>query len=89
MAEETPAAGDDGIMDITDTPDVAVWAKGIGKNAVTPSDIVKEPSKVASVTLYQNTKEDGEILVDAANKREVAKALAKHTPMTDESGHGK
>ena len=82
------AEPNDGIMDITDTPDVAVWAKGIRKDAVIPSDAVKEPSKVASVTLYQNTK-DGEILVDAANKQDVAKAIAKHTPMTDESGHGK
>lgn len=78
----------DGIMDINDTPDVAVWAKGIRKNAFPPSDVVKEPSKVASVTLYQNI-DNKEILVDPANKQDVAKALAKRTLMTDESGHGK
>lgn len=77
-----------GIMDITDTPDVAVWAKGIRKNAGAPSDKVKEPSKIASMTLHRATK-DGEIMVDPANKKEVAKAVAEHSPMTDESGYGK
>ena len=83
MAEEA------GIMDITDTPDVAVWAKGIRKSAGTPSDMVKEPSKLASMTLHRTTKEGGEIMVDPANKKEVAKAVAEHSPMTDESGYGR
>ena len=78
----------DGIMDIADTPDVAVWAKGIRKNAGLPSDVVKEPSKVASVTLYQNTK-DGERMVDPANKLDVARAIAKRALVTDDSGYGK
>ncbi|MGI0018873.1 MAG: hypothetical protein ACREAY_00215 [Nitrososphaera sp.] len=81
-------ADEAGIMDITDTPDVAVWAKGIKKNAGAPSDRVKEPSKIASMTLHRTTK-DGEIMVDPANKKEVAKAIAEHSSMTDESGYGK
>ena len=78
-----------GIMDITDTPDVAVWAKGIRKSTGAPSDMVKEPSKLASMTLHRTTKDGVEIMVDPANKKEVAKAIAEHSSMTDESGYGR
>ena len=86
-----------GIMDIADTPDVAVWSKGIRKGAHVPSDRVKEPSKIASTTLHiqeqqsgagniRATKEEGVgIAVDPADKEEVAGAVAKGASLTDES----
>lgn len=83
MADERSAE----IMDISETPDVAVWAKGIWRKAIVPSDKVKEPSKIASVTLYF-TDSDKELMVDAANKKDVARAV-KRVSLTDESGYGR
>lgn len=89
MADKAAVTAGGDIVDITDTPDVAVWAKGIKKKgAGAPSDAVKEPSIIASMTLHLNTK-GGEIMVDPANKKEVAKALAERTSVTDESEYGK
>lgn len=73
------AGGD--IMDIADTPDVAVWARGARKGA--PSGTVKEPSKIASLTLHVR---GAESQVDPADKKQVAKAQ-KNT-LTDDSGYG-
>jgi hypothetical protein len=71
-----------GIRDITDTPDVAVWSKEIRSKVHRPSDKVKEPSRVASATLHA---EQGKSPVDPADKKEVARAAAKGTSLTDES----
>ena len=73
------AGGD--IMDIADTPDVAVWARSAKKGA--PLDAVKEPSKIASLTLHVK---GAESQVDPADKKQVAKA-SKNT-LTDDSGYG-
>lgn len=75
------------MMDILDTPDVAVWAKGIRKKATSPSDKVKEPSKVSSVMLYFRDN-DRELMVDPANKKDVARAVNR-AYLTDESEHGR
>ncbi|AIC16725.1 hypothetical protein [Nitrososphaera viennensis] len=90
------AGKDDGIMDILDTPDVAVWAKGIRKGADVPSDRVREPSKIASMTLRivssgksRRKKEKGELMVDPANREEMEKVSAAHASLTDESGYAK
>ncbi|MEO9294865.1 MAG: hypothetical protein ABI347_04615 [Nitrososphaera sp.] len=69
------------IMDISDTPDVAVWAKAGRK---TPADAVKEPSKVASLSLHVKGRQAA---VDAANEKEIAKAQGY--VLTDESGYGR
>lgn len=74
-----------GIMDITETPDVAVWAKGIRKKYFFPSDKVNKPSKVSSMTLYF-TEKGRELLIDPANKREVERAL-RRSALTDESDY--
>ena len=103
-AVDTTKADDasNGIMDIADTPDVAVWSKGIRKGAQIPSDRVKEPSKIASTTLHVQeqqsgagniwaTREEGVgiAVVDPADKEEVAKAVAMGASLTDESGLSK
>lgn len=75
------------IMDISDTPDVAVWAKGIRKGVNVPPDTVKEPSKIASLTLHVKGTESREVMIDPADKNEVAKARGR--ALTDESGYGK
>lgn len=82
---------DSGIMDILDTPDVAVWAKGISKKGTdVPSDRVREPSKIASMTLHTRTKKGESLMVDPANKQEMAKVVAAaHAPLTDESEYAK
>ena len=68
------------IMDISDTPDVAVWAKGARK---TPPDSVREPSKIASMTLHVKGRN---VMVDPANEKEVAKV--QEWTLTDESDYG-
>jgi hypothetical protein len=90
--EEEAAAG---IMDISDTPDVAVWAKGIGKGIEVPSDKVKQPSRISSMTLHvkrlsgahngKKEEEGGELMVDPANKEEMARVAGRHVSLTDES----
>ena len=71
-----------GITDITDTPDVAVWSKEIRSKVHRPSDKVKEPSRVASTTLRAKK---NKVAIDPADKREVARAVASGTSLTDES----
>jgi hypothetical protein len=78
------AAKSAGIMDISDTPDVAVWAKGIRRGLGTSPDAVKEPSKIASTTLHLDL-EGQEIAVDPANKKQMSKAQAEGSSLTDES----
>lgn len=75
-----------GIMGISETPDVAVWAKGIRKKTNVPADKVREPSKIASVTLYF-TENDKKLLIDPANKKDVTRASG-HS-LTDESDYGR
>lgn len=88
----------DGIMDISEKPDVAVWAKGIRKGIDTPSDKVKQPSKISSMMLHvkkrsgtynikeeEKEKESGEVMVDPANKEDIAKVLSRHMCLTDET----
>jgi hypothetical protein len=86
MADKTARPKNDvsgGITDITDMPDVAVWSKEIRSKVNRPSDKVKEPSRVASMTLHA---EKDKLAIDPADKREVAKAVASGTSLTDESG---
>lgn len=73
------------IIDILDSPDVAVWTNGIRKKATIPSDTVCEPSKNSSMTLYfvDNGKES---FVDPANNNDVARAT-RHAPLTDEANY--
>jgi hypothetical protein len=75
------------IIDILDSPDVAVWAKGIRKKATIPSDTVSEPSKNSSMTLYF-VDNDRESFVDPANNNDVARAT-RHASLTDEANYGR
>ena len=72
-----------GIMDITETPDIAVWSKEISNNVHKPSDKVKEPAKLASNTLH--AEQSNNLTIEPANKKEVAKAIASSHSLTDES----
>ncbi|HVX02397.1 MAG TPA: hypothetical protein VHA09_04520 [Nitrososphaera sp.] len=90
-------------MDISDTPDVAVWAKEIRRGASAPSDKVKEPSKNSSMMLRIVTKsatttttttktaeKEGGLVVDPANKKEMAEvSAAACATLTDESEYAK
>ncbi len=85
MADKTARPRNDasgGIIDITDTPDVAVWSKEIRSKVHRPSDKVKEPSRVASTILHA---EQNKVAIDPADKKEVAKAVASGASLTDES----
>ncbi len=87
----------EGIMDISETPDVAVWVKRIREGIHMPSDTVKQSSKISSMTLHakkrsakHNTTEEekeksGEVMVDPANKEDIAKAVGEHMCLTDEA----
>lgn len=89
------------IMDISDTPDVAVWAKEASRGAGTPPDGIKGPSKNSSMTLRIVTKtaatttttktaeKEGGRLVDPASKKEMAKVSAARATLTDESEYAK
>ena len=68
------------IMDISETPDVAVWAKGARKIP----RAVKEPSRISSISLHVKGSEE---MVDPGDKKQVAKAEG-HI-LTDESDYGK
>ena len=68
------------IIDISDTPDVAVWANSAKKIP----RAVKEPSKVSSISLHVKGSEE---VVDPADKKQVAK-VEGHI-LTDESNYGK
>ena len=69
------------IIDITDTPDVAVWDKEVRRRGGT--DKVKEPSKIQSITTKSTTDEK---MVDPANEQEVAASMTdRDVPLTDEA----
>jgi hypothetical protein len=80
-----------GIIDIVESPDVAVWSKGIMKRINTPADKVQELSRVRSPTIHIEDDEDKEKenhlqqTVDPANKGDVAKAIALGASLTDEA----
>jgi hypothetical protein len=89
----------DGIIDITESPDIAVWSKGIGKRINVPSDKVKESSKVQLTTTAYITKDHEEkhnsnvstrhhlkeeVSVDAANRKDVSKVIDLDATLTDE-----
>jgi hypothetical protein len=80
-----------GIIDILESPDVAVWSKGIMKRTNTPADKVQEPSRVKSMTTYVEHDEGEEKqshlqqTVDPANKEDVAKAIGLGASLTDEA----
>jgi hypothetical protein len=89
---DIPRAGStsSGIIDILESPDVAVWSKGITKKINTPADKVPQPSRVKSTITYI---EHGELkgkqsnlqqTVDPANK-DVAKAIGAGASLTDEA----
>jgi hypothetical protein len=86
-AESTEA----GIMDILETPDVAVWSKGIMKKTNTPADKVQESSRVKSTTTHIERDESEEkqsnlqLTVDPANKEDVAKAIGTEASLSDEA----
>lgn len=94
MADEDGEEAAAGIMDISDTPDVAVWSKGIGKGIEVPSDKVRQPSKISSMTLHvkrrsgthngKKEEESGELMVDPANKEEMARVVGRHVSLTDD-----
>ena len=69
----------DNITDITQTPDVAVWAKAVVSGR---TDRVQEPSKIQSITTKSAA--DGEF-VDPASKKDVAGIANKDGSLTDEA----
>ena len=69
----------DNIVDITSTPDVAVWAKEIRRKR--GIDSVKEHSKILSVATKSTTDEK---MVDPANTKEVEESYRKGS-LTDEA----
>jgi hypothetical protein len=88
----------EGIMDISETPDVAVWVKRIREGIDIPSDTVKQSSKISSMTLHakkrsakdntteeEKEKKSGEVIADPANKEDIAKAIGEHMCLTDEA----
>ena len=82
-----------GIIDILDTPDVAVWSKGIMNKTNTPADKVQESSHIKSIathTEYSKGKTEQkqshlEQQVDPANKEEVADVMDLGTSLTDKA----
>jgi hypothetical protein len=80
-----------GITDILDSPDVAVWSKGIMKKTNTPSDKVQEPShvKLTTINIEHNECEEKQSnlqqTVDPANKEDIAKAIGAKACLTDEA----
>lgn len=80
-----------GIIDIVESPDVAVWSKGIMKRTNTPADKIQEPFRVKStITHIEHDEEDEkqshlQQTVDPANKEDVAKAIALGASLTDEA----
>jgi hypothetical protein len=80
-----------GIIDIVESPDVAVWSKGIMKKTNTPADKVQEPSRVKSTTTHiehdEGVKKQSHLqqTVDPANKEDVAKATGSGASLTDEA----
>ena len=80
-----------GITDILDSPDVAVWSKGIMKKTNTPSDKVQEPPhvKLTTVNIEHNPCEEKQSnlqqTVDPANKEDTSKAIDAEARLTDEA----
>jgi hypothetical protein len=88
----------DGIIDILDNTDVAVWSKGITHEVNVPSDKVQEPSKIEStMTEYvescnekfgdrmgRNGLEE-HLPIDVANKEDVDKIVGLGGCITDEA----
>ena len=80
-----------GITDILESPDVAVWSKGIMKKTNTPSDKVQEPShvKLTTINIEHNECEEKQSnlqqTVDPANKEDIAKAIDAEAWLTDEA----
>jgi hypothetical protein len=79
-----------GIIDILESPDVAVWSKGIMKKTNTPADKVQEPSRVKSTATHiehdqwEEKQSNLQQTVDPANKEDVAKAIGAGASLTDE-----
>jgi hypothetical protein len=81
-----------GIIDILDDPDVAVWSKGIRNKTSAPVNRVLEPHHIKSITTHieYRDKDKGkrshlQQTVDPANKEEVAKAIDLGASLTDEA----
>jgi hypothetical protein len=80
-----------GIIDIVESPDVAVWSKEIMKKTNTPANKVQKPSRVKSTTTHieQDKEEEKQShlqqTVDPANKEDVAKAIGLGASLTDEA----
>jgi hypothetical protein len=82
------------ILDITDTPDVATWNKGtqIKGNA---ADIIKRSqesgaeitqgkmTRTNATTIGLKEKGSEDLIIDSANKRDVAKVVNSGTSLTD------
>jgi hypothetical protein len=82
------------ILDITDTPDVATWNKGtqIKGNA---ADIIKRSqesgaeitqgkmTRTNATTIGLKEKGSEDLIIDSANKRDVAKVINSGTSLTD------
>jgi|SRR5919198_5649353 hypothetical protein len=80
-----------GIIDILESPDVAVWSKGIMKKTNTPADKVSQPSWVKSTITHiehdewKEKQSNLQQTVDPANKEDVAKAIGAGASLTDEA----
>ena len=81
-----------GIIDILDDPDVAVWSKGIRNKTSAPVDKVLEPHHIKSITTHieysdrdKGKRSHPQQTVDPANKEEVAKAIDLGASLTDEA----
>ena len=77
----------DDIIDIVDSPDVAVWAKETRRKNIAPDSTAKFP-KSASMSLYYKDKDGKKLFVDAANEKDVERAT-KHASLTDEAEYVK
>lgn len=81
-----------GIIDILDDPDVAVWSKGIRNKISAPVDKVLAPHHIKSITTHIEYSDRDKAkrshlqqTVDPANKEEVAKAIDLGASLTDEA----
>ena len=82
-----------GIVDILDEPDVAVWSKGMMNKTNTPADKVQQPHHIKSAATHIEYREGErekqnnlqEMVVDPANKEDVAKAINLGTSLTDKA----
>ena len=80
-----------GIIDILDEPDVAVWSKGMTNKTNTPADKVREPYHIKSTATHIEYREEKEKeshlqeTVDPANKEDVAKAINLGASLTDKA----